>query len=55
MWLLSKGRTEEAKQTFRKLRGNASEEKCAAEFQDMVHYTSEINLNNNETGKTDFI
>lgn len=53
MWLLSRGRTDESKQTLGKLRGGASEENCIAEFQDMVHYTSEINLNNNnQIGKT---
>lgn len=44
MWLMSQGRTDEAKSTFNKLRGDAGEDKCAAEFRDMVHYTSEINL-----------
>ncbi|VVC39585.1 Hypothetical protein CINCED_3A022308 [Cinara cedri] len=52
MWLLSKGRIEEAKQTLRKLRGGASEENCIKEFQDMVHYTSKMDLNDLETGDT---
>lgn len=53
MWLLSRGRTDESKQTLGKLRGGVSEENIIAEFQDMVHYTSEINLNNNiQTGYT---
>lgn len=46
MWLMSRGRTDEAKSTFNKLRGSVGEEKCAAEFRDMVHYTSEMNLKN---------
>lgn len=50
MWLLSKGRTDEAKQIFRNLRGGASEEKCNAEFQDMVRYASEMNINNDQKG-----
>lgn len=44
MWLMSRGRTDEAKTTFIKLRGGVSEDKCAVEYEDMVHYTSEINL-----------
>ncbi|KAL5238926.1 hypothetical protein ACI65C_006336 [Semiaphis heraclei] len=44
MWLMSRGRTEEAKNTFNKLRGGASEDKCAVEFRDMINYASEINL-----------
>lgn len=52
MWLLSWGRTEEAKQTLKKIRGDVSDEKCAAEFEDMVRYVSEMNQNNNSsTGK----
>lgn len=50
MWLLSRGRTEEAKQTLKKLRGGASEERCTKEFQDMVHYTSKTDLNEFQTG-----
>lgn len=49
MWLVSRGRTDEAKNTFNKLRGDAGEEKCAVEFRDMVHYASEINLKNLST------
>lgn len=56
MWLLSKGRTDEAKQTFKNLRGGASEENSNAEFQDMVRYASEINIHNQKTGmKTVYI
>jgi len=44
MWLMSRGRTDEAKSTFNKLRGGVGEDKCAVEYRDMVHYTSEINL-----------
>lgn len=50
MWLLSKSRTEEAHATLRKIRGGASEEQCAVEFQEMVHYVTEINLKNLQTG-----
>lgn len=46
MWLMSRGRTDEAKSTFNKLRGSVGEEKCAVEFRDMVRYTSEMNLKN---------
>ncbi|XP_050432006.1 facilitated trehalose transporter Tret1-like [Adelges cooleyi] len=38
MWLLSRGKVEKAKRSLRKLRGNASEEKCAFEFKEMVEY-----------------
>ncbi|XP_015377505.1 PREDICTED: putative metabolite transport protein YwtG [Diuraphis noxia] len=44
MWLMSQGRTDEAKSTFNKLRGGVGEDKCAVEFRDMIYYTSEINL-----------
>lgn len=50
MWLLSRGRTEEAKQTFKKLRGGASETLCAKEFQDMIDYTSNTDPNKPPTG-----
>lgn len=45
MWLLSRGRAEEAKQTFKKLRGGASDTLCAKEFQDMIEYTSNMDPN----------
>ncbi|CAI6348431.1 unnamed protein product [Macrosiphum euphorbiae] len=44
MWLMSRGRTDEAKSTFNKLRGGVGEDKFAVEYRDMVHYTSQINL-----------
>ncbi|VVC39588.1 Sugar transporter, conserved site,Major facilitator superfamily domain,Major facilitator, sugar [Cinara cedri] len=53
MWLLSRGRTEEAKQTLKKLRGDATEESCNKEFEDMIQYTS--NMNNPITGETKLV
>lgn len=50
MWLLSKGEVEEAKSTLKKLRGGASDEKCNAEFQDMVYYASDMNLDGHQKG-----
>lgn len=50
MWLLSRGRMDEAKRTFRKLRGDATEEKCMAEFQEMVDYASEMSPKSQQTG-----
>ncbi|VVC39586.1 Sugar transporter, conserved site,Major facilitator superfamily domain,Major facilitator, sugar [Cinara cedri] len=52
MWLLSKNRKEEAKQTFKKLRGGASEENCIKEFQDMILYTSKMDLIDSPTKET---
>ncbi|VVC30787.1 Sugar transporter, conserved site,Major facilitator superfamily domain,Major facilitator, sugar [Cinara cedri] len=39
MWLLTKGKTEKAKRTLRKLRGSVSYEMCSSEFREMVIYT----------------
>lgn len=50
MWLLSKGKAEKAKQTFSKIRGGASEEKCASEFQEMIRYVAETNPSNLRSG-----
>lgn len=50
MWLLSKGKVDKAKNTLKSLRGSTSDEKCNAEFQDMVHYASEMNLNGQRKG-----
>lgn len=50
MWLLSRGRTDDAKNALRKLRGGATEDKCDEEFQDMVGYASETNPDDSQKG-----
>lgn len=47
IWLLSRGKTDKARATLRKLRGYASEEKCAVEFQEMVHYVTQSTKSGN--------
>jgi hypothetical protein len=50
MWLLSKGEVDKAKSTLKRLRGGASDEKCDAEFQDMVRYASEMKPDGHQKG-----
>lgn len=50
MWLLSKGKADEARAALRKLRGGATADKCDEEFQDMVGYAAETGPDDDQKG-----
>lgn len=43
VWLIGKGKMEDAQRNLSKLRGKISRDKCESEFQEMIAYSTAVN------------